>query len=100
LEDNMINTFRRIGITLAALTAIGGAGVGIAGAATPVAAVPAHTVVQPGEHTWFDPFCEWRDDFDWHYYNYCDSNFWHGSHFHDWEWFDRQHHGWDYDRHR
>jgi hypothetical protein len=96
----MIDRFRRAATALAALAVIGGAGTGIAGAATPDAAVPAHAAVTSGVvHTWFDPVCEWGDHFDWHYYHYCDSNFWHGSHDGDWRWYDRGHHGYDYGWH-
>jgi hypothetical protein len=95
LETNMINAFRRTASTLAAVAVIGGAGVGIAGAAVPDAAGPVQASA-PVAHTWFDPFCQWDGGFDWHYYNYCDSNFWHGGHDGDWQRFEHRNHGFDY----
>ncbi|MFJ9365966.1 hypothetical protein ACIRRA_16325 [Nocardia sp. NPDC101769] len=92
----MISRFRRTATAVAALALIGSAGTGIAGAVTPVAAGPARAAVPGGVRTWFDPLCEWNSGFDWHYYEYCDYNYWRGSHRGDWESFDRRNHGYDY----
>ncbi|MBO0878873.1 MAG: hypothetical protein J2P17_00465 [Mycobacterium sp.] len=98
LEEIMINGFRRTAIALAALAVIAGAGVGTAAADTPEAAGPVHTAIAV-QHTGFDPLCIFGGGFNWHYYNYCDQNYWRGSHFGDWQRFDRDHRGYDYHWH-
>jgi hypothetical protein len=95
----MIKQLRRTATALAALAVIGGAGTGIASAATPDATGLPHAAATSGVvHTWFDPECGWGGGFNWHYYRYCDTNYWHGGHHGDWDSFDRWHHGYDYDR--
>ncbi|WP_327141569.1 hypothetical protein [Nocardia sp. NBC_01327] len=92
----MINAFRRTAATLSALAVIGGAGAGIASAATPDAGGPVQTSVTTGARTWFEPSCQWGEGFDWHYYRYCDTNYWHGGHFNDWQRFDHDNRDYDY----
>lgn len=96
----MINVIRRTATAVAALALIGGAGVGVAGAATPEASGTMHAEVTSGVRDWFDSDCQWGSGFDWHYYSYCDSNYWHGSHFGDFQSWDRDHRGYDYGWHR
>ncbi|MFF0453354.1 hypothetical protein [Nocardia africana] len=96
----MINVLRRTAGLLAAVAVIGGAGAGAAGAATPAEQGAGHSATTIGTRTWIDPWCWWGGGFDWHHYRFCDDNFWHGSHFSDWQRFDQHHRGYDYGWHR
>lgn len=93
----MISKIRRIATVAAATAAIAGAGAGIA-SATPTVAEPVHaTVVQPAHTWWGDSYCGWNNNFNWHYYNFCDRYVWHGSHHHDWENYRDHNRGFDFD---
>lgn len=87
----MITSIRRAAFAVAAVAALAGGGVGIASAGIAMAApatAQAHTEVATPAHTGWPLFCLFDQNFDWHYYNWCDFNYWHGSHFGDW----RNHH--------
>jgi hypothetical protein len=81
----MISSIRRIATVVAAVAVVAGTGAGIA-SATPSATVPLHTG--------WELSCLFGQNFDWHYYNYCDRHYWHGSHHSDWD--DHHNHNWDY----
>ncbi len=82
----MISKIRRIATVAAATAVLAGAGAGIA-SATPETHIPARTG--------WEWLCVFDQGFDWHYYNFCDRDYWHGRHHEDWNRFHRDH--WNYD---
>jgi hypothetical protein len=96
----MITSIRRAATAVAAVAALAAGGVGIASAGIALAPAASAAEITAPAHTDWSPFCLFDGNFNWHYYNWCDSNYWHGGHDRDWRDFHDRHHDYDFGWHR